>query len=152
MNRRLAVTLLLAGPLGGCAALPLAALGTVIGVGASAVSTGASVYSLGKLDSAELATADATRHAVEHAADELSYHVDDAGYPGKGEAYVYHWRDTRDSKVEITVLPRTATVTALRINVGVFGSEPVARLILERVRHRLHPDGASDSRERVESK
>lgn len=122
---------------GGCAALPLAALGTVLGVGASAVSTGASVYSLGKLNSAELASADQVRHAAEHAADELDLHVVDGAFDASGLDYAMHLVDRSGGKVEIIVQERSARLTRLRVDVGLFGNEPTARLILERVRARL---------------
>lgn len=124
--------------LNGCAALPLAALGTVIGVGASAVSTGASVYSLGKLNSAELASADQVRHAVEAAAAELDLRPrPGGGFDASGITYTDHWSDAFGSKIDVTIQERSARLTRLRIDVGVFGNEPTARLFLARVRNHL---------------
>ncbi len=40
---------------GGCAAVPLATLGSVAGLSTSAVSTGREIFTLGKLDTAEMA-------------------------------------------------------------------------------------------------
>ncbi|HSV14349.1 MAG TPA: hypothetical protein VLI90_08825, partial [Tepidisphaeraceae bacterium] len=43
---------------GGCAAIPIATVGTVAGLAASTVDTGADLYKMGKLDAADLATFD----------------------------------------------------------------------------------------------
>ena len=141
MTRRLplAMLLLLAPtlPLAGCAAIPLAALGTALGVGASAVSTGASVYSLGKLNSAEHATADAVRHAAEATADELDFRTLRGGFDEAGRVYTVRWADALGATLDVVIDQRSARLTWLRIDVGVFGNEPTARLILERIRARL---------------
>lgn len=141
MNRlRLAPIVLCcaAASLSGCAALPLAALGTVIGVGASAVSTGASVYSLGKLNSAEPASADQVRHAMEAAADELDLRAQPgSGFDESGITYTGHWTDAFGAKIDVIIQQRSSRLTRLRIDVGVFGNEPTARLVLARVRDHL---------------
>lgn len=127
-------TLLLLSPLllSGCAALPLAALGTVAGITATAVSTGADVYSMGKLDSAELAQLHEVHDAIHHIAAEmgLSFVREDAE-PGK---FHFRYADSQEAITKITLDARTPELTRIRIDVGVFGSEPTARLMLKRIR------------------
>ena len=129
--------LLIALTLQGCAAVPIAVLGTALGVGATAVSTGASVYSLGKLNSAELATADQVRHAAEQAAAELGFRILSGGFDERGLDYTFHWVDAQGATVDVIVQERAARLTRLRIDVGLFGNEPTSRLILARIRARL---------------
>ena len=119
---------------GGCTTAAVASAGTMVGLAASAVSTGADVYRLGKLDSADEARFDDWVIAVHTAATELDLKiVTESRDDDKGE-----WRctlvDDRNAKVKVTVTRRTRTLCHTRIDVGWFGSQPTARLILARVR------------------
>jgi hypothetical protein len=139
MTRRQAAAMtLLALSLHGCGPVSLAALGTALGVGAAAVSTGASVYSLGKLNSAEPASADQVRHAMEAAAADLDLRSQPGGgFDESGITYTGYWADAFGAPVEVTIQQRSSRLTRLRIDVGVFGNEPTAKLILARVRDHL---------------
>ena len=121
----------------GCAAAPLAALSTAFGIAGTAVSTGSSVYSSGKLDSAENASLDELRAAVFLAADDLRL---ETVYEKDIDA-TRHIRfiDARQLRIDVTIDPRTDKLCRLRINVGINGNEPTARLILARVRAHLSP-------------
>src|SRR5678815_1059114 len=57
---------------GGCAAVPVAAVGTLAGAGASAVSTGNDIVRLGKVDTAEMASFDEVVSATRLAATDLA--------------------------------------------------------------------------------
>jgi hypothetical protein len=118
---------------GGCTTAAVATAGTVAGIAASAVSTGADAYRMGKLDSADQVRYDDWIAAARAAADDLDLKVQRWSDDGKGV-----WRgtlaDDRASTVSITVERRTDTLCRTRIDVGVFGSEPTARLILTRMR------------------
>ena len=125
---------------GGCTTAAVVSAGTVAGLAASAVSTGAEVYSLGKLDSANEARFDEWIGAVRAAATDLHLKIAKESDKRKGE-----WRctlvDERKAKIKVFVQRRTETLCRTRIDVGWFGSEPTARLLLARVR--LHEDPTS---------
>ena len=118
---------------GGCAAIPLAVLGTAAGIAATAVSTGADVYSLGKLDAAEMASFREVCNGVGAAADDLSLHL--VSTKVKDRRLIVRLADDQKATIDVTVEPRTARLTRLRIDVGLFGSEPTARLLLKRIRN-----------------
>jgi hypothetical protein len=114
----------------------------MVGLAASAVSMGADVYRLGKLDSADAVRFEQRVDAVRSAAGELGLLVVKESLDArKGE-----WRctlaDDRKSNAKVFVQRRTETLCRTRINVGIFGSEPTARLILARVRIRERRDRA----------
>ena len=124
---------------GGCTTAAVASAGTMVGFAASAVSTGADVYRLGKLDSADEARFDEWIVAVRAAAADLHLKVEkESRNNEKGE-----WRctllDERRAKIKVIVQRRTATLCRTRIDVGWFGSEPTARLLLAHVRVREDP-------------
>jgi hypothetical protein len=119
----------------GCAAAPLAMIGTAFGIAGSAVSTGSDVYKSGKLDSSELGSFDDVRAAVFLAADELRLTTlyETPGTPTR----VIRFADDQAATIDVTLDPRTPMLTGLRIDVGLRGSEPTARLILRRARAHL---------------
>jgi hypothetical protein len=120
---------------GGCAAVPLAMIGTALGVVGSAASVGGTVFSQGKLDSAELATADQWAAAVRAAAAELCMSVAETPPTAVDGTRTFTLTDDHKSAVDVRVEPRTRTMVRSRVDVGLFGSEPTARLILARIRH-----------------
>ena len=129
------VLVLLASQCGGCAALPIATVGSLLGVTASAVSTGADVYRLGKIDSAEMANFAEAAHAVRGAGAEL-------GLAAKRErrkdgAAFFEFADRKGAWLNVRVEPRAARLVYVRVDVGWFGSEAAARLMLERLRAHL---------------
>src|SRR6478752_7461966 len=121
---------------GGCAAISIATVGTVAGLAASTVDTGADLYKMGKLDAADLATFDDVVAATKAAAKEMGLALKGlfATPPGY---YRLIYVDDRGGQGTVTIQRRTATLTHTRIDVGLFGSEPVARLFLARVRGHL---------------
>ena len=123
---------------GGCAAVPLAAAGTLAGLAATSVDTGAGLYSLGKLDTAELATFDDLFAATRAAGAEMGFALSGRSTRPGGWAQL-EYVDDRGARTTVTVQRRTATLTRCRIDVGVFGSETTARLFLRRLRAHL-PD------------
>jgi hypothetical protein len=127
---------------GGCAGLTLVGAASALGAAGSALDTGASVYSNGKLDSAELASLEQLERAVRSAAGELGLSVMAEKALGDGRRRL-QLVDRRHKVIDIWLDPRTPTLTRLRIDVGWFGSEPTARLILSRVRAYLPKPPAS---------
>jgi hypothetical protein len=132
---------------GGCATLSLATLGSVLGVAGSAASTGGAVFSRGKLDSAEMASADRWSAAVRAAAAELCLSVAEPRVGEPGGPRLFTLTDDHGSAVDVRIETRTATLLRNRIDVGLFGSEPTARLLLSRIRHHAGaPDETSAGR------
>jgi hypothetical protein len=135
---QLAVLALIGSALGGCAAIPLATIGTVAGITSSAVSTGRTVFTLGKLDTAEMAGYPETLEAARAAATDLYLKP-------KGPDQLKDWSgtltfvDEKDGKVEVTVERRTEMMVRLRIDMGLFGSQVTAELFLTRLRLHLPP-------------
>ena len=123
---------------GGCTTAAVVSAGTVAGIAASAVSTGAEVYTLGKLNSADEARFDEWIDAVRAAAGDLHLKIEKESAKRKGE-----WRctlvDERKAKIKVFVQRRTETLCRTRIDMGWFGSEPTARLLLARVRQHEDP-------------
>jgi hypothetical protein len=123
---------------GGCAAIPLATLGTVAGISTSALSTGREIFTLGKLDTAEMAGYPEAVVAARRAAAELYLRP-------KGAEKLKDWTaellfaDEKGAKVEVDVERRTEMLVRIRIDVGLFGSEVTARLFLARLRLYLPP-------------
>jgi hypothetical protein len=115
----------------GCAAASVAVAGQI----ASAVSAGGDVYHLGKLDSADEVRYDHWLAACRAGAADLHFRVVKERDKGNGR-----WNciltDDRHWRVDITVDRRTETMCQTRIDVGFFGSEPMARLVLAAIRRR----------------
>jgi hypothetical protein len=118
--------------------VPIATVSTVAGLAATTVDTGADLYKLGKLDSADLATADEAFAAAKAAANEMGFALKGLSVaPSEHSRLVYV--DDHGAQMTVTIRRRTATLTHTRIDVGLFGSEPVARLFLARLRGHLPP-------------
>ena len=123
---------------GGCAAIPLATLGTVAGISTSAISTGREVFTLGKLDTTELAGYPETLAATRRAAAEM--YLKPKG-PEKLKDFTAElvFVDDKGATVEADIDRRTEMMVRIRIDVGLFGSEVTARLFLTRLRQYLPP-------------
>jgi hypothetical protein len=132
----------------GCALIPLATLGTVLGVASTAASTAPEVYELGKLDVALRADDGKCRRAVRLAAADLQLHIVSDG-PGSGceHGWKFELRDDRKGKIEITVERRTAMLCLCRVDVGIFGSEPTAHLVMQMIKSHLPAAATGPSHE-----
>jgi len=117
----------------GCAAATLATAGSVAGIAATAVSTGADVYHLGKLDSAEMIRLPELIDAVHQTAIDMELTIISEKQEAPGKQYMV-LRDDRGTEIGITLDRRAERLCFCRINVGLFGSEPIARLLLFRIR------------------
>ena len=123
---------------GGCAPAALITAGTVAGLAASALTTGADVYRSGKLDAVDMARFDDWVMAVRLASADLHLSIDDERLSTRvPERWQCRLRDERGSAIGVRVERRTETLCRCRIDVGLFGSEPTARLILARIRAHL---------------
>src|SRR5262245_8237631 len=120
----------------GCGAVTVAGAASVASIAGSAVDTGNTVFSMGKLSSTEMATWEQCRQAVRLAAAELKLHVTADKLRSENEVR-FALMDDHDSVIDVWVEPRTAAYSEIEIDVGLFGSQPTATLILNRVRKHL---------------
>lgn len=132
---------LLAG--GGCAAIPLTTAGAALEMAGTAASQGAAVYSLGKLDFSVNADFGECNAAIHAAIADLQLHLMKCEFADKGQdKIVYELEDDRKSRTDVSVDRRTARLCQCRVDVGIFGSEPTAKLIMDRIRHHLPNSGS----------
>jgi hypothetical protein len=136
---RVLLPLLLCGTLAaGCAAIPLATLGTIAGAAGSAVSTGRDVYSLGKLDTAEMATLAEVAQATRAARVELGLKTDPKPrHSSKAGILRMAFLDDKCDRIAVRLERCAPRLVLIRVDVGWFGSETVARLFLARLRVHL---------------
>jgi hypothetical protein len=127
---------------GGCAALPLATIGTAIGTVSSAAAGGSEVYSLGKLDDAFDVDYGLCRRATILAAADLALHMT-TNREDDPKKRIWHFRfiDDLGSKIDVTIEGRARHLCRVRVDVGWFGSEPTAKLFMDRIRLHL-PSGS----------
>ena len=122
----------------GCATVTVATAGTIAGIAATSISTGAEVYKWGKLDAVEMDTFEDSVAAVRLAARDLQLKiVKDLKPDAKQDRWSFLLSDDLKDTISIDLDRRTQRLTAMRINVGLFGSEPTARLVLARIRTHL---------------
>jgi len=123
----------------GCITASLVTLGTVLGAVGSAASTGIDAYNLGKLDTALMTSADECHRSVLLAANDLGLHVQiDQRKSKPVTVFEMTLKDDLKSQVGIHIEYRTPTMCLCRVDVGIFGSEPTAKLMMERIRFHLH--------------
>jgi hypothetical protein len=130
----------------GCAALPLATVGVMADIAGVAVSSGPTVYHAGKLDIAFMADDISVRRAVRAAAVDLDLHVTrDQSHDGNQDkgTWDFRLRDDRQTDIDVTVEQRTPNLCWCRVDVGLFGSEPMARLIMARIHAHVPPQAAA---------
>jgi hypothetical protein len=134
---------LLAG--GGCAILPLATLGTVSGIAGTAISTGPEVTSAGKVQTAFRAQVEDCRQAVRLAGKDLGLRlVRDRPISDERVRWEFELLDERDSEVDVTVERRSPMLCWCEVDVGIFGSQPTAKLMLQVIISHL-PKGATEN-------
>jgi hypothetical protein len=118
----------------GCGPLTVASAGAIAGLTATAFTTGADAYRMGKLDSVDNVRYDVWIDSVKSAAGELHLKLEKPKDNGKG-IWTCVVKDDRGDGADIRVDRRTEMLCETRIDVGWFGSEPAARLILSRIRY-----------------
>jgi hypothetical protein len=127
---------------GGCVTASLATLGTVLGAVGAAASTGADVYHAGKLEAALLCSGEECHRAVLLAEADLGLHFKiDHRTDTPTQVWEMTIVDDLKSPVGVRIQSRTKTLCLCRVDVGLFGSEATARLLMERIRVHLpvHP-------------
>lgn len=126
------------GVTGGCIALPVAALGlagNISDIGNTAFSAGTEIFSSGKLESVEFTTFEHAQAAVRSTINDLRLKLDQSEFSKRRATYDFS--DQADSSIRIDLIRRTSAICQIRIDIGIFGSEAYARLLLKSVRARL---------------
>jgi uncharacterized protein DUF3568 len=119
---------------GGCAGASLDTVGTLLNAAGSAASAGTEVYSLGKLDFSVMATFDQCRCAVADATRDLELHMESCDLTNKQQnEIVFKLVDDRKTRIDIRIDRRSGKLCQCRVDVGWFGSEPTAKLIMQRI-------------------
>ncbi|MEE9404133.1 MAG: DUF3568 family protein [Algisphaera sp.] len=117
-----------AGGMSGCGA-DLA----VLGAAASAASTGSSVYKRGKLNASWMADVEQVVTAAERAAAELGLELLSSVGDSQEGVWTVTARDMSDTKFMVRVERKAERLTEFQIDIGWFGQEPTARLLLKRM-------------------
>jgi hypothetical protein len=120
--------------------LTLATLGSIAGATATAAQAGEEVYTLGKLDTAEMANFEMAVRAVRLAGDDLSMKLDTSPPAHRNRdpsIQDFRYLDEKNTAINIRVEALTRSLVQIRIDVGIFGSEVTAHLFLTRLRAHL---------------
>ena len=124
----------------GCALFPLATLGALFDIAGTAVSTGTEVYqySAGHVDTAFRADSGDCRQAVRRVAADLQLQIlRDCKRGGGRQRWDIELQDDRKSKMIITVERRSPMLCWCRVDVGLFGSESTAKLVMQTIQSHL---------------
>ncbi len=128
-------------PLAGCTGLEPA----VVGAGATAAESGASLFERGKVTGFEPVRFEDAVDAVRYTAEKLALSVV-CDEPGEGrEAGRYHrfvLRDEEGESLVVSIERRTEAVTRIHADVGTFGPTPMVGLVMGRTIERLRRTGA----------
>ncbi|HEX8323231.1 MAG TPA: DUF3568 family protein [Tepidisphaeraceae bacterium] len=126
------------GMLSGCALLPLAALGAVgqvSDIGSTAFSAGTEVFTSGKLEAVEFCRFDQAQAAIRSTLSDLRLPLKSSKFTK--ETATYDFEDDSGSDVTFELMRRSPAICQIQVDVGMFGSEAYARLLLKSVRARL---------------
>ena len=137
--------------LGGCAAIPLSALGSVSSLGDSNVSVGRDAYSWGKLRSAELVQMFDAEDAARLAAHDLGLHLKESPVLSEhGRQLDMAFVDDQGMQIGVRIDERSRTMCMLREDVGwvasLFGAEIYDRLFLLHLRQHLPAETKAETR------
>jgi hypothetical protein len=134
-----AIWLLLAVGSGCAACLSPLVLGPSATVGSSAGETGISRYESGRIKSFELAryedVVEATRRAGEVLLLKLRKEATNA------DQSTFYYVDDKNEQVKVTIEPRTATLTHIQIDVGLFGSKGLALVMINQIVNEIASEG-----------
>jgi Protein of unknown function (DUF3568) len=119
---------------GGCITASIATIGAMIGFAGTAATVGNDVYHLGKLYRSVMATQDDTRKAVRATAGDLGLKVLSESPPSHDNPVSeYLLEDDQKKKMGVSLDQRSAKLCQIRVDVGIWGSEPTAKLIMDRI-------------------
>ncbi|MDB5326576.1 MAG: hypothetical protein JWM57_2145, partial [Phycisphaerales bacterium] len=104
-------------------------------IGNTAFTAGTEIFSSGKLESVEFTTFEHAQAAVRSMLNDLRLHLDQTEFSKQRARYDFS--DLAGASIRIDLVRRTSAICQVRIDVGMFGSEAYARLLLKSVRARL---------------
>ena len=124
----------------GCAAcLSPLVLGPSAAVGSTAGEAGISRYESGRIKSFELARYEdvvgATRRAAEVLLLKLRKEATNA------DQSTFYYVDDKNEQVKVTIEPRTAVLTHIQIDVGLFGSKGLALVMINQIVNEIASEG-----------
>ncbi|MEM6391792.1 MAG: DUF3568 family protein [Planctomycetota bacterium] len=124
-----------AGVLGGagCTGLEPAMLGAA----ASGAQTAVGIFQRGKLEAVDASPIDELTRATQQTIDALGFEVYEEEI--EPDRYFIEARDLQNDWIIVELSRQTDMLTAIRLNVGYFGSEPTASLVLAQILARQHP-------------
>lgn len=117
--------------LGGCGGETL----MLAGVAANTARAGAQVYAPGRATGAAVADLPTTRAAVDYAIDELDLRTLRTIHDQRRSSYFLC--DDTGTRITIHLRQRTPVVVQVQVHVGLFRSDVMTRLLLDRIRRRL---------------
>ncbi len=122
----------------GCVTASIATIGAALDVASSAVTTGSDVYQLGKLMGQGMGSFVVSFDAVLRAAPDLNLHLVRVYKSGRrGDVGKFRLEDDLEHVTDVVIERRSGRMCLCEVNVGFFGSEPTAGLIMDRIRHHL---------------
>ena len=134
-----AIWLLLAVGSGCAPCLSPLVLGPSATVGSTAGEAGISRYESGRIKSFELARYEdvvgATRRAAEVLLLKLRKEATNA------DQSTFYYVDDKNEEVKVTIEPRTATLTHIQIDVGLFGSKGLALVMINQIVNEIASEG-----------
>ena len=134
-----AIWLILAVSSGCAVCLSPLVLGPSATVGSSAGEAGISRYENGRIKSFELARYEDVVEATRRAGEALSLRLQKETTNAEKSAFYYI--DDKNEKVEVTIEPRTDSLTHIEIGVGFFGSKGLALVVINQITHEIASEG-----------
>jgi hypothetical protein len=114
---------------------PIAWTTGCIAVAAAGAGAGTVAYIRGELEGSLNASVDAADRAANRAAEQLRFAKINEGSDALSR--IITLRTAEDKKIEVRLTHTSDTITRVRIRVGLFGDEPLSRLVLEKIQANL---------------
>jgi hypothetical protein len=120
----------------GCTAISFSAIGSIADLGNSAVTVGRDKYYFGKLTTAEMTDLPTARRAALAAARDLGLYLKAPETIDDG-TLEFAFLDEDGTQIGVALTRRSGSLTRIKCDVGIFGSEVTDRLFLLRMRAHL---------------
>jgi hypothetical protein len=115
--------------------VPVAWTAGCIAVAAAGAGAGTVAYIRGELEGSVNAPLDAADRATNRAAEQLRFAKINEGSDALARIIIL--RTAEDKKIEVRLTHTSDPITRVRIRVGLFGDEPLSRLLLEKIQANL---------------
>ncbi|MEM1211819.1 MAG: DUF3568 family protein [Planctomycetota bacterium] len=111
---------------------------SMIGAAATGAQTAIGIFKRGKLEAVDASPIEELTRATQQTIAGLELEVEEEIV--EPDRYYVEARDLQDDWVIVELTRETDELTAIRLNVGWFGSEPTASLVLAQILARQHPE------------